>query len=288
LGGVEPICEVLQFAPSTYYAAKNRPPSARAVRDEELLIEIRRVWKENYEVYGTRKVWLQLNREGIAVARCTVERLMRAEGLVGALRGGGRPRTTRADPHAERPADLVERQFTADRPNALWVADITYVPTWSGMVYVAFVTDVFSRRIVGWRLDTSMRTDLPLDALEMAVWGRNGGPLDGLVHHSDRGSQYTSIRYTERLVEAGATPSVGSVGDSYDNALAESVNGLYKTELINCKGPWRARDDVELATFEWVDWYNHRRIHGSCQNMPPVEYEAAFHMKNEPANMVEV
>ncbi|HET9868520.1 MAG TPA: IS3 family transposase [Nitrospira sp.] len=288
LGGVEPICEVLQFAPSTYYAAKNRPPSARAVRDEELLIEIRRVWKENYEVYGARKVWLQLNREGIAVARCTVERLMRADGLVGALRGGGRPRTTRADPHAARPADLVERQFTADRPNALWVADITYVPTWSGMVYVAFVTDVFSRRIVGWRLDTSMRTDLPLDALEMAIWGRNGGPLDGLVHHSDRGSQYTSIRYTERLVEAGAAPSVGSVGDSYDNALAESVNGLYKTELINRKGPWHARDDVELATFEWVDWYNHRRIHGSCQNMPPVEYEAAFHMKNEPANMVEV
>jgi putative transposase len=288
LGGVEPICEVLQFAPSTYYAAKNRPPSARAVRDEELLIEIRRVWKENYEVYGARKVWRQLNREGIAVARCTVERLMRAEGLVGALRGGGRPRTTRADPHAERPADLVERQFTADRPNALWVADITYVPTWSGMVYVAFVTDVFSRRIVGWRLDTSMRTDLPLDALEMAIWGRNGGPLDGLVHHSDRGSQYTSIRYTERLIEAGATPSVGSVGDSYDNALAESVNGLYKTELINSKGPWRTRDDVELATFEWVDWYNHRRIHSSCQNMPPVEYESAFHEKNEPANMVEV
>jgi putative transposase len=258
------------------------------LRDEELLIEIRRVWKENYEVYGARKVWRQLNREGITVARCTVERLMRADGLVGALRGGGRPRTTRADPNAARPADLVERQFTADRPNALWVADITYVPTWSGMVYVAFVTDVFSRRIVGWRLDTSMRTDLPLDALEMAIWGRNGGPLDGLVHHSDRGSQYTSIRYTERLVEAGATPSVGSVGDSYDNALAESVNGLYKTELINRKGPWRTRDDVELATFEWVDWYNHRRIHSSCQNMPPVEYEAAFHMKNEPANMVEV
>jgi putative transposase len=257
------------------------------LRDAELLVQIRRVWKENHEVYGARKVWRQLNREGITVARCTVERLMRADGLVGALRGGGRPRTTRADPHAARPADLVERQFTADRPNALWVADITYVPTWSGMVYVAFVTDVFSRRIVGWRLDTSMRTDLPLDALEMAIWGCGDRPIEGLVHHSDRGSQYTSIRYTERLIEAGATPSVGSVGDSYDNALAESVNGLYKTELINRKGPWRTRDDVELATFEWVDWYNHRRIHSSCQNMPPVEYEAAFHAKNEPANMVE-
>jgi len=239
-------------------------------------------------VYGARKVWRQLNREGITVARCTVERLMRAAGLVGALRGGTRPRTTRPDPHADRPADLVNRQFSADRPNALWVADITYVPTWSGMVYVAFVTDVFSRRIVGWRLATSMRTDLPLDALEMAIWGRSDSPLDELVHHSDRGSQYTSIRYTERLIEAGAIPSVGSVGDSYDNALAESVNGLYKTELINHRGPWRTVDEVELATFEWVDWYNHRRIHSGCDDMPPAEYEAAFHMNNEPANMAEV
>jgi putative transposase len=258
------------------------------MRDEELLVEIRRVWKENYEVYGARKVWRQLNREGITVARCTVERLMRADGLVGALRGGGRPRTTCPDPHATRPADLVNRQFSADRPNALWVADITYILTWSGMVYAAFVTDVFSRRIVGWRLDTSMRTDLPLDALEMAIWGRHGSTLDGLVHHSDRGSQYTSIRYTERLVEAGATPSVGSVGDSYDNALAESVNGLYKTELINRKGPWRTLDDLELATFEWVDWYNHRRLHTACGDTPPAEYEAAFHLKSEPANMAEV
>ncbi len=205
---------MLQVAPSTYYAAKNRPPSARAQRDAELLVEIRRVWKENYEVYGARKVWRQLNREGITVARCTVERLMRDARLVGALRGG-RPRTTRVDPSAPRPKDLVDRQFTADRPNALWVADITYIPTWDGMVYAAFVTDVYSRKIVGWRLDTNMRTDLPLDALEMAIWGREDEPLDGLVHHSGRGSQYTSIRYTERLVEAGATPSIGSAGDPY-------------------------------------------------------------------------
>lgn len=204
---------------------------------------------------------------------------MRRAGLAGALRGGVRPRTTRADPAAPRPADLVDRQFTADRPNALWVAD--YVPTWAGMVYVAFVTDVYSRRIVGWRLDTTMRTDLPLDALEMAIWGRDGQPLDGLVHHSDRGSQYTSIRYTDRLVEAGAKPSVGSVGDSYDNALAESVNGLYKTELVHRKGPWRTADDLELATFEWVDWYNNRRIHGSCQNMPPADFEALFYLQDQ-------
>jgi putative transposase len=278
---------VLQVAPSTYYASKNRPPSARARRDARLIIEIRRVWEENYQVYGARKVWRQLNREGITVARCTVERLMRAHGLVGALRGGTRPRTTRPDPAATRPADLVDRQFTADRPNALWVADITYVPTWAGMAYVAFVTDVFSRRIVGWRLDTTMRTDLPLDALEMAIWGRKEAPLDGLIHHSDRGSQYTSIRYTERLIDAGATPSVGSVGDSYDNALAESVNGLYKTELIKHKGPWRTADDVELATLEWVDWYNHRRIHTACDNLPPADFEAAFHLHNQPDMLTE-
>ena len=272
---------MLQVAPSTYYAAKNRPPSARERRDAELLVEIRRVWKENYEVYGARKVWAQLNREGIRVARCTVERLMRPAGLTGALRGGARPRTTTPDLAAARPADLVDRQFTADRPNALWVADFTYVPTWAGMVYVAFVTDVYSRKIVGWRLDTTMRTDLPLDALEMAIWGRKGESLEGLIHHSDRGSQYTSIRYTERLVEAGAKPSVGSVGDSYDNALAESVNGLYKTELIHRKGPWRTADDVELATFEWVDWYNNRRIHSSCQNMSPADFEALFYLQDE-------
>ncbi|MEX5636539.1 IS3 family transposase [Parafrankia sp. FMc2] len=288
LGGVEPICDVLQVAPSSYYAAKKRPPSARSLRDAELLVEITRVWKENYEVYGARKVWRVLNREGITVARCTVERLMRAAGLTGALRGGARPRTTRADPAAPRPADLVDRQFTADRPNALWVADFTYVPTWAGMVYVAFVIDVYSRKIVGWRLDTTMRTDLPLDALEMAIWGRKEQPLDGLVCHSDRGSQYTSIRYTDRLVEAGAKPSVGSVGDSYDNALAESVNGLYKTELVHRKGPWRTADDLELATFEWVDWYNNRRIHGGCGNMPPAEFESLFYLKSEADIVAEV
>ncbi len=238
-------------------------------------------------MYGARKVWRQLNREGIKVARCTVERIIRAAGLTGALHGGGRPRTTRADPTAVRPADLVDRQFTAARPNALWVADITYIPTWSGMVYAAFVTDIFSRRIVGWRLDTTMRTDLPLDALEMAIWGRKDSSLNGLVHHSDRGSQSTSIRYTERLVEAGATPSVGSVGDSYDNALAESVNGIYKTDLINRKGPWRTVDDVELATFEWIDWYNHCRIHSGCGDMPPVEFESAFYLQDEAAVLAE-
>jgi len=222
------------------------------------------------------------------VARCRLERLVRADR---AARRPTRRQTALHDPGgppAERPADLVERRFTADRPIAWWVADITDVPTCSAMVHVAFVTDVFSRGVVGCGLDTSMSTDLPLDALDMAIRGREGGPLEGLVHYSERGSQDTSIRSTERLVEAGATLSVGSVGDSYDNALAEPVNGLYKTGLINRQGPWRARDDVELATFERVDRYNHRRTHGSRQNMPPVEYEAAFHTTNEPADMVEV
>jgi putative transposase len=274
--GVEPICAVLQVAPSTYYAAKRRAPSARSVRDEELKDEIRRVYEGNFEVYGARKVWLALHRDGIEVARCTVERLMRDLGLVGALRGGVKRRTTVADPAATRPADLVNRDFTAAAPNRLWVADLTYVATWQGMGYVAFVTDVYSRRIVGWRLANHMRTDLPLDAFEMAIWARNER-LDGLVHHSDRGSQYTSMRYTDRLAETGATPSVGSVGDSYDNALAESVNGLYKTELIRRRGPWRTFDELELATLEWVDWYNHRRLHSACGDIPPAEYESAYY-----------
>lgn len=246
------------------------------MRDEELKKEITRVWEENYGVYGARKIWCQLNREGITVARCTVERLMRVLGLAGAVRGGVKRRTTIPDPAAARPADLVKRAFTADRPNRLWVADFTYIPTWSGVVYVAFVVDVYSRRIVGWRAAAHMRTDLPLDALEMAIWTRDG-KTDELIHHSDRGSQYTSIRYTERLVEAGCRPSVGSTGDSYDNALAESVIGLYKAELMHPRGPWRTLDDLELATLEWVDWYNHRRLHSSIGNIPPVEYENAYY-----------
>lgn len=234
------------------------------------------MFEENFGVYGARKVWTQLKREGVTVARCTVERLMRVLGLVGAVRGGVRVRTTVADPAAQHPADLVQREFTAEAPNSLWVADFTYVPTWSGMAYTAFVVDVYSRRIVGWRSASHMRTDLPLDALEMAIWTRDGD-LAEVIHHSDKGSQYTSIRYTDRLVQAGCNPSVGSTGDSYDNALAESVIGLYKTELVHRRGPWRTIDDLELATLEWVDWYNNRRIHSSIGNKPPIEHEAAYY-----------
>ena len=258
--GVEPICRVLSehgcpIAPSTYYAAKSRPTCDRVIRDAELLTQIRRVHADNYGVYGARKVWLQLHRENILVARCTVERLMKANGLHGVVRGA-QIRTTKPDRAAARPEDLVERQFHARRPNQLWVVDFTYVATWVGFVYVAFCIDVFSRMITGWRAAKSMTTDLVLDALEMGIWQRQrvGHDLQGLVHHSDAGSQYTSIRYTERLVEAGARPSIGSVGDSYDNALAESIIGLFKTELIRRKGPWRGLDAVELATMEWVDW----------------------------------
>jgi putative transposase len=282
--GVEPICRVLtdagcQIAPSTYHAAKTRPPSPRAVRDEQLKAEIRRVHAENLGVYGADKVWRQLNREGIRVARCTVERLMRALGLAGAVRGGRKKRTTKPAAAAARPADLVQRQFTAAAPNRLWVADLTYVWTWAGFVYVAFVVDVFSRRILGWRCATHLRTDLALDALEMAIWARqrgDAGDLSGLVHHSDRGVQYLSIRYTERLAEAGAVTSVGSKGDSYDNALAETTIGLFKTEIVNLRGPWKTPGQVELALAHWVDWYNQRRLHGACANLPPAEYEAAY------------
>jgi putative transposase len=272
--GVEPICRVLQVPTSTYYAAKHRQPSQRQRRDEQLKVEIRRVWDDNYQVYGARKIWRQLPREGHQVARCTVERLMGELGIAGVVRGKAK-RTTIGDQQAPRPADLVERQFTASAPNRLWVADLTYVRTWSGFVYAAFVIDTFSRMIVGWQLAGHMRTDLALDALEMAIWRRDT-QLDGLVHHSDRGGQYLAIRYTERLAEAGAVTSVGSRGDSYDNALAESTIGLYKTELIRRQGPWRNLDDVELATLEWVDWYNHRRLHGALDHVPPVEYEAAL------------
>jgi putative transposase len=275
--GVEPICRVLGVAPSTYYAVKARrlAPSERAVRDRRLTGEIRRVHEENLSVYGVRKVWWQLRREGIEVARCTVERLMAREGLQGAVRGKKR-RTTFPDGQAGRAPDLVDRDFSAEQPNRLWVADFTYVSAWSGVVYVAFAIDAFSRRIVGWKADTTMRTSLVLDTLEMALWARDhhGLPVEeGLVHHTDAGSQYTSFAFTQRLIDAGADPSIGSVGDGYDNALAESTIGLYKTELINMQGPWKTIEQVELATLEWVDWYNHRRLHGACERLPPVEYE---------------
>ena len=277
--GVEPICQLLPIAPSTYYAAKRRLPSARALRDEELKVEIRRIYDDNFGVYGARKVWRQLHREGIAVARCTVERLMRELGLQGVRRGKTR-RTTTPDATAPRPADLVERNFSATRPNQLWVADLTYVATWSGFVYVAFVIDAFSRFLVGWQAARSLRTDLALDALEMAIWHRQA-QLDGLVHHSDRGSQYLAIRYTERLAEAGAVTSVGSRGDSYDNALAETIIGLYKTELLRRRGPWKGLDQVEYATLEWVDWFNHRRLLEPIGHVPPAEFEATYHQRED-------
>jgi putative transposase len=273
--GVEPICRTLQIAPSTYYAAKSRPPSARARSDQALMPELQRVHAANFSVYGGRKLWRQLNRQGVQVGRDRVRRLMRRLGISGAVRGKIK-RTTVPAAVAARPGDLVERRFTALAPNRLWVADLTYVATWSGFCYVAFVTDAFSRRIVGWRVSTSLRAELALDALEMAIWTRSGEKLDGLVHHSDRGVQYLSIRYTERLAEQGAVTSVGSRGDSYDNALAETVHGLYKTELIRRQGPWRTVDEVELATLRWVHWYNTGRLHGACKDLPPAEYEDLF------------
>jgi putative transposase len=263
---------VLQVAPSTYYAAKQRQPCRRRLRDAELEVEIRRVFDANYQVYGARKVWRQLNREGINVARCTVERLMAGAGLAGLVRGR-RKRTTIPADVALRPADLVERRFRATAPNQLWIADITYVATWSGFVYTAFVTDVFSRRIVGWRTSTTLRAELALDALEMALWTRGNDDLSSLVHHSDRGVQYLSIRYSERLATEGAVTSVGSRGDSYDNAMAESINAFYKGELIRKDGPWRSVDDVELATLGWVHWWNHRRLLEPIGNIPPAEFE---------------
>ncbi len=272
--GVEPICTVLQFAPRTYFAAKARPLSARAVRDGELRPAIERVHRENFGVYGVDKVWAQLNRERTRVARCTVARLMRDLGLRGVIRG--KPKyTTVAGDEADRPRDLVDRSFVASAPNRLWVADLTYVRTWSGFVYVAFVTDVYSRMIVGWQASRSLRSDLALDALEQAIWARSerGHRLDELVHHSDRGVQYLAIRYTERLAETGAVNSVGSKGDSYDNALAETMIGLYKAELVRNRGPWRGLDDLELATLEWVDWFNHRRLFEAHGQIPPAEFE---------------
>jgi len=281
--GVEPMCRVLPIAPSTYYAHKvvQGDPSLRsdrAKRDEQLGEEIQRVWDDNQCVYGVVKVWRQLRRENVPVARCTVARLMRQRGLCGAVRGR-RVRTTVPADVAERPLDLVHREFAATRPNQLWVADITYVATWAGCVYAAFVIDVFSRRIVGWRVSSSLRTDLALDALEQALHARD--VTEPLVHHSDRGVQYLSIRYTERLAEAGVACSVGSVGDSYDNALAESVIGLYKTELIRRRGPWRNVEHVELATLSWVDWFNNRRLFGPLGYVPPVEFEQVYYQQQQ-------
>jgi putative transposase len=269
--GVEPICKVLPIAPSTYRAhaacrADPKRASTRARSDAALSREIQRV--ENFQVYGVRKVWRQLKREGIEVARCTVARLMRRLGLKGVTRG--KPvRTTISDKATPCPADKVNRQFQASRPNALWVADFTYVATWQGFVYVAFVIDAFARRIVGWRVSRTAQASFVLDALEQALHDRR--PVKGIVHHSDRGSQYVAIKYTERLTEAGVEPSVGSVGDSYDNALAETVNGLYKTEVIRRRGPWRSLEAVEFATLEWVDWFNHRRLLEPIGNIPPAE-----------------
>ena len=277
--GVEPICAELPIAPSTYYEHKAREADpgrlpARHRRDAALEIDIRRVWEENFRVYGARKVWKQLNRERIRIAKCTTERLMKKLGLQGVRRCKGY-KTTIPDDAAAHPADLVQREFTATRPNQLWVADITYVATWRGVVYVAFVTDVYARKIVGWRVWNSLKTDLILDALEQALYARTG--TKGLVHHSDRGCQYLSIRYTERLAEAGIESSVGSVGDSYDNALAETMFGLFKAEVIWPRGPWKNMEEVEYATLEWVDWFNNRRLLESIGDVPPAEFEQAYY-----------
>jgi putative transposase len=278
--GVEPICDTLQVAPSTYYSALSRPPSARQLRDRELKVEIARVHQDNFDVYGTEKVWKQLRRESIEVGRDRVSRLMAELELEGAVRGKTW-RTTTPAAVATRPADLVDRDFSATAPNRLWVADLTYVSTWPGVVYTAFVTDVFSRYIVGWKVSTTLRAELALDALEMAIWSRGTTDLKGLVHHSDRGVQYLAIRYTERLADAGAVCSVGSRGDSYDNALAESVIGLYKTELIRKRGPWRSFEQLELATARWVEWYNQRRLHSSIGDVPPAEFESTYYAERD-------
>ena len=282
--GVEPICRVLPIAPSTYYASKavEADPSrasARVQRDALLRPEIWRVFKQNFGVYGARKMWLQLNREGIRVARCTVERLMREMGLHGAVRGRTFKVTTHASEELERPRDLVDRDFTAGRPNELWVSDLTYVRLGSTFCYVAFVIDVFARMIVGWQISRSLRSELALDALEQAITERLGPDAEALVHHSDRGGQYLSLRYTERLALAGIEPSIGSRGDSYDNALAETIIGLYKTELIELRGPWTRFEDVELSTLEWVWWFNNHRLLEPIGDIPPAEYEEQYHSR---------
>jgi putative transposase len=286
--GVQSICAGLcelgvQITPSTYYEHVDRQPSPREVRDADLKRHIERVHAANYGVYGARKVWLALNREGIAVARCTVERLMAELGLTGAVRGKVK-RTTIADPAAAHPADLVQRRFRPPAPNRLWVADLTYVSTWSGFAYVALVVDAYARRILGWRVASTMTTAIVLDSIEQAIWTRQrDGVLDlkDVVHHTDRGSQYTSIRFSERLAEAGIQPSLGAVGSSYDNALAETINGLYKTELIKPRKPWRTIEELELATAEWVDWFNHRRVYEYCGDITPVELETAYYAQHQ-------
>jgi len=286
--GVESICRVVPIAPSTYYRHRARQcdptkRSARALRDEVLKAIIQRIWREHDQAYGSRKVWKQMGREGLREARCRVRRLMRDLGLVGVTRGRAWITTTQPDAAAARPADLVDRHFVATRPNQLWVADFTYVATWTGFVYVAFVIDVFARRIVGWRVSSSLRTDFVLEALEQAIYARCDDTVGDLVHHSDRGSQYLAMRYTERLADAGIEPSVGSRGDSYDNALAESIIGLFKAEVIRRKGPWRTLEAVEFATLTWVDWFNHRRLLEPIGDMPPAECEARYHQQTPAA-----
>jgi putative transposase len=287
--GVQPVLRALEgtpaaIAPSTYYAAKTRPVSARSRRDEQLTALIKQIHAENYGVYGARKIWHELLRRGVRVARCTVERLMRQAGLRGLLRDKS-PRTTRPAAETERPRDLVKRDFAAAGPNQLWVADLTYVRTAVGWVYAAFVLDVYSRMIVGWQVATSLYTDLALDALKMAIWRRQnqGADLGGLIHHSDRGVQYRAIRYSQRLAETGAVASVGSKGDSFDNAMAEAFNSLFKAELVRNKGPWHGLDDLEMATVEYIDWYNNRRLHGELGHVPPAEHEA-LHTMTRPVN----
>ena len=288
--GIEPIAKILGIAPSTYHAAKTRPPSARAVRDAELRPEVLKVWEDNLSVYGADKIWDQLNKDGTRVARCTVERLMADMGLQGCRRGRIWVRTTDGDDRLERPADLVERRFRAPAPNRLWVADLTYVKTHAGWVYVAFIVDVFSRMVVGWQASRSLRADLAIDALEMAVHNRRraGSDLDGLIHHSDRGVQYLCVRYSDRLAENEIVASVGSKGDSFDNAMAESFNGLYKWELIYPKGPWAGLEDVEFATLTYVDWFNNRRLHGQITDGPgyttPAAFEADYNHQNVPTS----
>jgi transposase InsO family protein len=281
--GVEPICKQLPIAPSSFYEHRSRElhpdlEPERKKRDKALIEEIKRVWKENFCVYGARKIWRQLNRESIKAARCTVQRLMKSIGIQGVVRGC-RCKTTVGNPKADHPSDLVKRQFTATRPNQLWVADFTYVATWIGFVYVAFVIDVFARMIVGWRVSDSMRSELVLDALEQALWAR--ARPKGLIHHSDKGSQYVSIRYTERLIEAGVRASTGSTGDAYDNAMAETINGLFKAEVIHRSGPWKGVEDVEFATLQWVDWYNNRRLLEPIGYVPPAEFERNFFKASE-------
>lgn len=285
--GIEPIAKVLGIAPSTYHAAKTRPPSARSIRDAALKPDVLRVWEQNLSVYGADKVWDQMNKDGIGVARCTVERLMADLGLQGCRRGRIWVRTTEGDDRLDRPADLVKRQFSAPAPNRLWVADLTYVKTHTGWVYVAFIVDVFSRMVVGWQASRSLRADLAIDALEMAVANRGRtDDLDQLVHHSDRGVQYLSVRYSDRLSDNDIVASVGSKGDSYDNALCESFNGLYKWELIYPKGPWNGLEDVEFATLTYVDWFNNRRLHGQITAGPgyttPAAFEADYNCQNVP------